>query len=471
MARRNQRRRAPISLVITGAMFASVVTLSISSPAAAAPCDEPVVNEIACENSKPGNPESEWGISGAGERIDPGLRHRHQCRPGRDASASRSTPTASVYRLDIYRMGYYGGDGARLVATVTPDERDRPTRLPERRRRPAWSTAATGPQSASWTVPADARVRHLLRQAGPHRRPVRVEPHLLRRSRRRRRLRPAVPDRPTPPGRPTTTTAATASTAGRRPGAPTRSATTDRSPPGTTRRRTRSSTPSTRWSASSSATATTSATPPVSTPTGSGAELLEHDVFVSVGHDEYWSAAQRTNVEAARDAGVHLAFFSGNEVFWKTRWETSIDGSGTPYRTLVSYKETLDGAIIDPAATRPGPAPGATRASARPADGGRPENALTGQIFTVNCCADRHGGRRRRWRHAVLAEHPRRRPDRRPDHDGRLAASSATSGTRTSTTGSGLPGCSVSRRPRRQRVQILQDYGSHVRRRDRRPTR
>ena len=25
------------------------------------------------------------------------------------------------------------------------------------------------------------------------------------------------------------------------------------------------------------------------------------------------------NVEAARDAGVNLAFFSGNEVFWKTR--------------------------------------------------------------------------------------------------------------------------------------------------------
>ena len=61
-----------------------------------------------------------------------------------------------------------------------------------------------------------------------------------------------------------------------------------------------------------------------------GAELLEHKVFLSVGHDEYWSGAQRANVEAARAAGVHLAFFSGNEVFWKTRWENSIDGRGTP---------------------------------------------------------------------------------------------------------------------------------------------
>ena len=38
-------------------------------------------------------------------------------------------------------------------------------------------------------------------------------------------------------------------------------------------------------------------------------------------------ATQRANVEAARDAGVNLAFFSGNEIFWKTRWENSIDGS------------------------------------------------------------------------------------------------------------------------------------------------
>ncbi len=60
-----------------------------------------------------------------------------------------------------------------------------------------------------------------------------------------------------------------------------------------------------------------------------GAEIREHKVFLSVGHDEYWSGGQRTNVEAARDAGVNLAFLSGNEVFWKTRWENSIDGTST----------------------------------------------------------------------------------------------------------------------------------------------
>ena len=41
-----------------------------------------------------------------------------------------------------------------------------------------------------------------------------------------------------------------------------------------------------------------------------------HKVFLSVGHDEYWSGTQRRNVQKARDVGLHLAFFSGNEVFW-----------------------------------------------------------------------------------------------------------------------------------------------------------
>ena len=86
----------------------------------------------------------------------------------------------------------------------------------------------------------------------------------------------------------------------------------------------------------------TSATSPASTATVSASLIQNHRVFLSVGHDEYWSGQQRANVEAARDAGVHLAFFSGNEIFWKTRWESSIDSSGTPYRTLVCYKETHD---------------------------------------------------------------------------------------------------------------------------------
>ena len=83
----------------------------------------------------------------------------------------------------------------------------------------------------------------------------------------------------------------------------------------------------------------------------SGSLLLNHKTFLSVGHDEYWSGAQRANVEAARDAGVNLAFFSGNESYWKTRWEPSIDGTNTSYRTIVCYKETVANAKTDPSST------------------------------------------------------------------------------------------------------------------------
>src|SRR4029079_3836530 len=43
--------------------------------------------------------------------------------------------------------------------------------------------------------------------------------------------------------------------------------------------------------------------------------VQQRRVFMSSGHDEYWSGDQRTNIEAARAAGVHLAFFTGNEGF------------------------------------------------------------------------------------------------------------------------------------------------------------
>ncbi len=64
--------------------------------------------------------------------------------------------------------------------------------------------------------------------------------------------------------------------------------------------------------------------------------------------------------------------------------EPSIDGSGTPHRTMVTYKETRENAKVDPSPEWTG-----TWRDPRfspPADGGRPENSLTGTLFTVNCC-------------------------------------------------------------------------------------
>lgn len=108
-----------------------------------------------------------------------------------------------------------------------------------------------------------------------------------------------------------------------------------------------------------------------------------HRILLSVGHDEYWSPAKRTRFEDARAAGVNLAFFSGNEVYWKTRWEASMDGSATPYRTLVCYKEGTEGentcgGKCDPL---PNTWTGLWRSGcADSLDACKPENALTGQI-------------------------------------------------------------------------------------------
>ncbi len=104
----------------------------------------------------------------------------------------------------------------------------------------------------------------------------------------------------------------------------------------------------------------------------------KHKVLLSVGHDEYWSAGQRNSFENARNAGVHLSFFSGNEVYWKVRWEDNT-------RTLVCYKEGTGsqgeftcGGNCDPLA---GVWTGLWRFGCEYGeDGCQPENALTGQL-------------------------------------------------------------------------------------------
>ncbi|WP_324672205.1 N,N-dimethylformamidase beta subunit family domain-containing protein [Hymenobacter sp. GOD-10R] len=104
--------------------------------------------------------------------------------------------------------------------------------------------------------------------------------------------------------------------------------------------------------------------------------LLQHKVFMSVGHDEYWSGAARDNVTAARNAGKHLAFFGGNEVYWKTRWENN-------NRTLVCYKEGGSGENACSGKCDPSPEwTGQWRSGCNfPTAGGcRPENELSGQI-------------------------------------------------------------------------------------------
>jgi hypothetical protein len=112
-----------------------------------------------------------------------------------------------------------------------------------------------------------------------------------------------------------------------------------------------------------------------------GAQLRNHRVFMTAGHDAYWTAAQRRHIETARDAGVHLAFLSSSTGFWRARWEPSNDGTASPFRTLTSYKETHADGKIDSAAND---WTGAWRDGRvfNPV-GPMPENAVVGTLHTV----------------------------------------------------------------------------------------
>jgi hypothetical protein len=63
--------------------------------------------------------------------------------------------------------------------------------------------------------------------------------------------------------------------------------------------------------------------------------LLRHRLVVVAGHDEYWTKRMRDGFEAARDAGVNLAFMGANDGYWQIR----LQDRG---RTIFTYKSMYD---------------------------------------------------------------------------------------------------------------------------------
>ena len=72
--------------------------------------------------------------------------------------------------------------------------------------------------------------------------------------------------------------------------------------------------------------------------------------FLSVAHDEYWSKEMYDAAEAARSAGVHEAFFGGNGVYWQVRFEAS-PLSGVADRVMVGYKDQSKDPVQGPTTT------------------------------------------------------------------------------------------------------------------------
>jgi Ca2+-binding RTX toxin-like protein len=341
-------------------------------------------NPIVRENMLQGSPQSEWGIDGGGDANIEGFATDISVDNGHTVSFKINTDSTH-YRIDIYRIGYYGGDGAHKVATIDkslPTAQNQPIPLFD----PATKLVDAGnwSVSATWDVPQDAvsgvyfaKLTRLDGVAGAN-----IIPFIVRDDEHPSDITFQTSDTTWEAYNPWGGYNLYGSIDG--PLNDSRASAVSYNRPIITRGGGVAAGPqdfifgveypAIRWLEENGY--NVNYISGVDT-ARDGAQLLNSKIFLSVGHDEYWSGSQYANVMAARDAGVNLAFWSGNEVYWRTRWETSIDGSGTPYRTLVTYKEIRSGANTDPIDT--------TSTWRDPVYGpGLPENSLTGTMFTVD---------------------------------------------------------------------------------------
>jgi hypothetical protein len=97
-----------------------------------------------------------------------------------------------------------------------------------------------------------------------------------------------------------------------------------------------------------------------------------HEAVLYSGHQEYWSLQMREHTEKALAGGTDLAFFFGDPLFWQVRLDSS--STGAPNRVVVCYREAKRDSLAsaDPARTT-------VRWRDLPLN--RPENALVGIMF------------------------------------------------------------------------------------------
>ena len=375
----------------------------VMSSSAFASCILPK-NPIEAENCLPGNPPSEWYVVGAGSTNIQGFTTDISVNPGQTLYFKIMTDARS-YLINIYRLGYYQGADARKVAIVLPS-----VPLPQTQP-PCLTDNSTGLTdcgnwtiSASWAVPitATSGVYYAL-LTRPDTGDASPVIFVVRNDTSHSDILVQTSD-------PTWHAYNDYGGSSLYTGPSTAAYKVSYNRPFNVRNMYTwffsAEYPMLRWLEANGYDVTYSAGLDTDR---NGRVITQHKIFMSVGHDEYWSGGQRASVEAARAAGVNLAFFSGNEIFWKTRWEPSIDSTNTPYRTLVCYKETFAGQPVDPA--DPPTWTGAWRDPrfSPPADGGRPENALSGTIYAVDevrndaITVPQADGRMRFWRNTSIA--------------------------------------------------------------------
>lgn len=348
-------------------------------------------NPVQCENAQPGSPQSAWLTNEPGDPTIQGFGTDTSVTIGQTISFKVSTP-ASSWHLDIVRVGWYGGTGGRIVATIPHlSPTTQPSCLVDTTNTTGLVDCGNWSVSASWTVPSsavsgiyfahlvrddtggDSLIQFVVRNDASQSAILYQTSDVTREAYNRYGGNSLyVCTVACPPGNPLLYKGAYKVSFNR----PNQAAAL-----GSYYSFFDAEFPMVEFLEQNGY--DTSYISGVDTDRLGASNIEQHKVFMDSGHDEYWSAGQRANVTAARNAGVDLAFFSGNEVFWKTRYEPSTDGTSTSYRTLVSYKETHFNTPTDP--QDPGTWTGTWRDTrfSPPADAA-PENSLTGQLYMVD---------------------------------------------------------------------------------------
>ncbi|MEP6799491.1 MAG: N,N-dimethylformamidase beta subunit family domain-containing protein, partial [Lapillicoccus sp.] len=397
-------RRRIVGVVI----LAVLATLGVTRTALAAadPCVSG--NAVACENSKTGNPSSEWDLAGgAGDNTIQGFATQISVNPG--ATVQFKIKSTAAYSIKVYRLGYYNGLGARLQSgTISvPSPGTQPTCISDSSTQNVdcgnWSV------SASWAVPSAAvsgvYVAHLVQANGDESHITFVVRDDSSHSDVIFKTSDMTWQAYNTYGGADFYTAPTSLT-----GSQARAFKISYNRPVATRGQTAgrdflfsNEYPTLRFLERNGIDVSYTSDIDVSAGTTT---LTNHKAFLSVGHDEYWSLPERTKVTVARDAGVNMMFLSGNEVYWHTRLEPSIDGTSTANRTLVCYKDTWETSPIDPSpegtSTWRDP-----RFKAAP-NASNPENALTGTLYMSNntdlaITVSSAEGKARFWRDTTVA--------------------------------------------------------------------
>src|SRR6266446_5237706 len=105
-----------LSLAFTRVLLLMLVHASLAFSAFAT-CMAPK-NAIDAENCLAGNPPSQWYVQGAGSPNIRGFTTDISVNVGQTIFFKISTNAIS-WRIDIYRLGYYQGNGARFITSVS----------------------------------------------------------------------------------------------------------------------------------------------------------------------------------------------------------------------------------------------------------------------------------------------------------------------------------------------------------------